>query len=223
MTTISEIEQELSAAQERLKKATRALAPKHKGGELEEFGSAYTAVLSLERELAAAKGEEYAMPLEFPVKWSVGAPLPHIIRSDDKTFLTFYIDIPDPNWDGTCVTVKDPGDGSIESLALVEFYQCVSAKLGAPNDEVFSGHPLYGKGLEGYTAQVVQNSRWIAELEAINQVHDYYKPDFWRTLKHYVFWFHDSTFECIAKSYNVEIFHESMSDLLARVCKRLLT
>lgn len=71
MATISEIEQKLSAAQERLKKATQALAPKHKGGEVKEFNSAYKAVLSLERELAAARGEGYPIPVEHT--WLHGA------------------------------------------------------------------------------------------------------------------------------------------------------
>ena len=200
-----------------------ALAPEHKGGEWEECLAASEAVLGLERELAAAKGEEHAVPLDFPVLWDTGAPLPHVIQNDYKTFLTFYVREADPNWDGSYVTVKDPGDGSVETLALVEFFGCSSAKLGSPNDEVFEGHPLNGKGLDGYTAQRVVNSRWLAELEAVNSVHRCYDPARWRNLNHYVFWFHDSTFECVAESFKVEVFRESMAEMLARVCQRLLS
>lgn len=199
------------------------MAPAHEGGEWEEFLAANEAVLRLERELAAARGEEHAVPLDFPVKWDIGAPLPHLIASDYKTFLTFYVREPDPAWDGSYVTVKDPGDGSVQSLALVEFHGCVSAKQGDPNDEVHEGHPLNGKGLDSYTAQRVVNSRWLAELERINSVHSYYDPARWGKLNHYIFWFHDTTFECVAQSYEVEVFRESMSDMLARVCRRLLT
>jgi hypothetical protein len=35
------------------------------------------AVLVLERELPAANGEEHAVPLDFPGRWDIGAPLPH--------------------------------------------------------------------------------------------------------------------------------------------------
>jgi hypothetical protein len=185
--------------------------------------AACEAVLRLECELAAAKDEEYAVPMDFPVEWDVGAPLPHLIANDYKSFLTFYVRDPDPGWDGRYATGKDPGDGSVESLALVEFVGCVSAKLGDPNDEVFRGHPLSGRGLKGYTAQRVVNSRWLAELERINSVHSGYDPTRWRTLDHYVFWFHDSTFECVAESYVVELFRESMSDMLARIWRKLLT
>ena len=218
-----EIEKRLADAQGRLDRAIKALAPEHKGGEWAEYDAARQSLLKLERELAAAKGEEHAVPLDFPVRWDIGAPLPHVIQNDYKTFLTFYVHEPDPDWDGSYVTVKDPGDGSVESLALVEFLGCSSAKLCAPNDEVFEGHPLSGKGLDGYTAQRVVNSKWLAELEAINSVHHCYDPARWRNLNHYVFWFHDTTFECVAESFTVEVFRETMTDLLARVCQRLLT
>ena len=221
--SIEEIGRRLVAAREREQAAIEAMAPKHRGGEWEEYLAASEAVLRLERELAAARGEEHAVPLDFPVRWDSGAPLPHVIQNDYKTFLTFYVREPDPDWDGSYVTVKDPGDRSVETLALVEFFGRASAKLGSPNDEVFEGHPLSGKGLDGYTAQRVVNSRWLAELEAINGVHRCYDPARWRNLNHYVLWFHDSTFECVAESFTVEVFRESMADLLDRVCRRLLT
>ena len=161
--TIPEIERRFAAARDRERAAIEAMAPKHKGGEWEEFLAANEAVLRLERELAAAKGEEHAVPLDFPVLWDTGAPLPHFIQNDHKTFLTFYVREPDPDWDGSYVTVRDPGDGSVETLALVEFFGCSSAKLGSPNDEVFEGHPLSGKGLDGYNAQRVVNSRWLVQ------------------------------------------------------------
>src|SRR5262249_28882577 len=163
--------------------------------EWDEFWEADHAVLHLERELAEAKGEEHAVPLDFPFQWDTGAPLPYLLQNDNRCFLTFYVHEPDPDWDGTYVTVKDPGDQSVESLALVEFVGCMSAKLGSPNDEVFSGHSLHGKGLDSYTAQRVVHSRWLAELESINKVHACYNPARWKALNHYVFWFHDSTFE----------------------------
>lgn len=222
MMTIHELQEKLGFAQERVDRAVKALAPKHKGGEWKEFREACDVLLFLERELASAKGEPYAASLDFPVKWDVGAPLPHLIASDNQAFLTFYIHEPDSEWDGTYVTVKSPGEDAMELLALVQFQTCRSAKMGVPNDEVHEGHPLFGRGLEPYTAQVVENSPWPAELEAINKVHSNYRPERWRKLKHYVFWFHDTTFECVAESFTVEVFRESMATLLGRVCNRLL-
>lgn len=220
---LPEIERRLVEAQGRLDEFTRRAISLGDRGWMEGYRAAHEAVLRLERELAAARGEEHAVPLEFPVQWDTGAPLPPLIASDYRTFLAFYVRDVDPNWDGTYVTIKDPGDGSVETLALVEFQNCLSAKLGDPNDEVFEGHPLSGKGLDGYTAQRVVNSRWLAELEATNSVHHCYRPEVWRSLNHYVLWFHDSTFECIARSFSVEVHRESMADLLARACRRLLS
>src|SRR5215813_3371679 len=216
---ISDLERNLSIAKARYEQAVQALAPKHQGGEWQEYESSYEALLFAERELCAAKGEEYAVPLEFPIKWSIGAPLPHLIASGRRVFLTFYISTPDPDWDGTYINVKDPQSNEIESLALVEFNRPTSVKLGSPNDEVFEGHRLAGRGLEAYTAQIVRNSRWVSEIESINSVHSQYNPEVWLNKKHYIFWFHDDTFECIAESYTVEIHKCTMSELLDKVMK----
>jgi hypothetical protein len=219
---VPELEQRLNAANARLTAANKALAPKHKGGEWEEYHAARNAVLDLERQIAAANGEEYAEPLDFPVKWDVGAPLPHLLVNDYRALLAFLLKEPDPNWDGSYMTLKGTQSEAAEPLALVEFDRCLSARLGAPNDEVFEGHPLHGKGMQGYTAQRVINSRWLKELEAINSVHRQYRPDFWRDLHHYVFWFHDSTFECVARSFRVATFRESWKAMLSRMVDRLL-
>jgi hypothetical protein len=82
---------------------------------------------------------------------------------------------------------------------------------------------LHGKGGGCYEAQRVVNSRWLAELEAINRVHHYYRSEYWRDLHHYIFWFHDSTFECIAKSYRVEVFQEPWNEMFKRMVQRLVT
>jgi hypothetical protein len=216
------LEQNVERARERFLAARKALAPKHKGGEMEAFRAAHEALIAAERELAAARKDEHAVPLDFPVQWDIGAPLPQLVVNDYRTFLIFLVREPDPTWDGTYVTIMDPAAGHAEPLALVEFKHCASAKLGGPNDEVFHGHPLSGKGLRGYSAQIVRNSRWIAELQAINSVHSQYDPDRWTKLNHYVFWFHDSTFECVAESFTVELHRTSFANLLDVACKRLL-
>jgi hypothetical protein len=219
---VKAIELRLASAQERMSRASKAIVSKPRGGEREEFKSAYDDLLVIERELAAAKDEEHAIPFDFPVKWDVGAPSPHIVANEGRTYLTFYIRDADPNWDGTYVTIRNPGDSSTNALALVEFENCSSFRMGAPNDEVQHGHRLYGRGLQGYTAQIVQNSSWIKELQLINSVHYRYDPANWVKLTHYIFWFHDTTFECVTKSIKVEIFQESMSSLLAKICSRVL-
>jgi hypothetical protein len=218
--TLAGLETTLQEARERQKRAIKALAPKHKGGEDEEFRAATAAVLDAERALAAAKGEQYAVEIPFPVSWDTGAPLPHLLESDYRAFLVFFLREIDPRWDGTYVHVRHPGDTDIEKLGVVEFERCICTKMGTPNDEVLRGHPLYGKGLVGYRAQSVENSNWLKELEAINSVHSNYKPDAWRTFKHYILPFHDSTFECIAKDLKIEVHETTLAKLLVALCQR---
>lgn len=173
--------------------------------DFDEFRVANAAVLAAERALAAAKGEPHAIPVEFPVKWDTGAPLPHLIRSDNRTFLVFLLGESD----------------SADDIALVEFKRCSVAKMGSPNDEVMHGHPLQGKGMEPYSALQVMNSPWIDELKAINSVHRQYRPESWKNSIHYILGFHDCTFECVAESFVVERRTASVQQALADVCSEI--
>lgn len=180
-------------------------------------------LLDLQRRRARAGAEQYAEPLDFPVQWNCGSPMPHLLVDDHIALLAFVLSEPDPGWNGSRSTAKNPWSEHVEPLALVEFEHSVSAKLGAPNDEVFGGHPLSGKGLEPYSAQRVVNSLWLRELQRINSVHHRYNPTRWYGLNHYIFWFNDSTFECVAKSFKVETYRESMKTLLGRMVERLIS
>lgn len=215
-------EQRLAAARKRFEAASQALRRRFQPNEQAEYWAAHDAVLVLERDLAAAKGDEHAVPLDFPVAWDAGAPLPHLLCNDYRALLCFIQREPPREWNGTSVEIVSPADDQARPLALVEFKLCFAAKLGSPNDEVFHGHPLHGRGLDSYTAQKVENSRWLAELEAMNKVHACYNPADWKERNHYIFWFHDTTFECIARSFTVEVYRESLPDMLARMCERLL-
>jgi hypothetical protein len=209
---ITDLERRLKAARERCRAAP-----------FEDYLVRDEEVKTLERLVAAAKGEEYAEPIPCAVRWDIGAPLPHLLVNDYRALLAFVLREPDPEWDGSYVRVVDPASTEPEPLALVEFERCVSAKLGSPNDEVFRGHPLHGKGLSSYTAQRVVNSRWLKEIEAINSVHRQYRPSSWADLQHFIFGFHDSTFECLAESFKVEVHRQPMRDLLNRMVDRLIT
>jgi hypothetical protein len=46
------------------------------------------------------------------------------------------------------------------SRTVVEFKRCICTKMGTPNDEVFRGHTLNGKGFQGYCPLRVKNSLW---------------------------------------------------------------
>jgi hypothetical protein len=220
--SVTELKSALESAQMRLKRAVQALAPKHKGGELKEFAAAQETLLEAERALAAAQNEPHAVPIEFPVQLDTGAPLPYLLQNDYRTFLVFFLRDVDPEWDGTYVNIRRADNPSPSNLAVVEFKRCICTKMGTPNDEVFRGHPLTGKGFQGYCPLQVKNSPWIKELEAINSIHRGYKPESWRNLNHYIFGFHDSTFECVAESFVVGVRATTIPELLAEICGKLV-
>lgn len=80
----------------------------------------------------------------------------------------------------------------------IRFLRCWLAKFGYPNDEALPGHRLYKKGLLPYGCYEVVNSEWIEEILRANKVMfpqvKAFKPD----ARHFIFSFHDSTFECVA-------------------------
>lgn len=222
--SIPELEAALREAQERVSRTMETDTQTHmvRVSRFEDLRVARDAKLQAERNLAAAKGEPHAVPIEFPVSWDVGAPLPYLLQNDYRTFLTFYVHDVDPGWDGSNVSVRHPNSNVNEKLAVVEFERCMCTKMGTPNDEVLCGHPLNGKGLAGYQAMLVKNSLWLKELEAINSVHSCYKADAWRDLNHYILPFHDCTFECAARAFKVETYETSLPQLLSEVCRRLI-
>src|SRR5687768_968961 len=103
MNEIEKLHVELQAARERTR---RAVAAWQKGGWPEACEAAHHEELSLERQLAAKKGEEYAEPCGFPLEWDCGAPMPHLIVTDNKALLAFLLSEPDAGWDGRYVTVR---------------------------------------------------------------------------------------------------------------------
>jgi hypothetical protein len=218
--SIERLAKELEDARKRADEAGSRLG---RGGveASEEFRDALDAQLEAERALAAARGEEHAVPFDLGVQWSGGAPLPHLLSSGHRTFVAFYLHEPDPDWDGTYVHIVDPTDEAAASLGIAEFMRCSAVKLGPPNDEVLHGHRLYGRGLDGYGAYVVGNSRWVAELMEVNSVHDQYRAENWADARHFLFVFHDETVEAVAHDVEVETFRESMPALLAQTIERL--
>jgi hypothetical protein len=199
---LSKLEADLHEARKRWKETITRNAP------LEERLAAGQAVLQAERALSLAQGEETALACEWEAPWETGAPLPHVVSSGMRTFLLYLANEPDPDWDGSYVTEMRTMD--IHRIVLVEFVGSYTFQFGGPNDEVIGGHRLWGRGLAPYSAHVIANSRWLAEMEQINKVHPRYHPDKWKTLKHYLLLFHDESFECLARGYTIEVFQDSL-------------
>ncbi len=217
---ISEYERRLTRAKlladEAFQRGEEGSAP----SKWKEYLDARQAVLQAERDLAQANGEEAALEIEWKMPWDNGAPLPHVLSSGHMTLLLYHIAEPDPGWDGTYVNVV--GVDTPGRIALVEFVWCHAFKFGGPNDEVFGGHPLTGKGFGGYGAYVVANSMWLDQEVRIQSVHSGFNPARWKDFRHYLLAFHDEMFECLAEDHRLCALDTSMADALEVAQKRLV-
>lgn len=153
---------------------------------------------------------------------SVGAPLPVVLSDEYKILLAYLLQDTPENWDGTTVKVID-FETEDEPIAIVQFNCYQSFMFGAPNDEAFHGHPLESRGLRPYGVFEIENSSWLRKLERMNSVHEYHKPEHFEKYKHFVFAFHDSTFECVAESFEISIHEGSLESILPEMQKKLFS
>jgi hypothetical protein len=147
--------------------------------------------------------KDKVLPLNDIPQSSVGAPIPVILADEHTTVVAYYsqeneIDL----------------DVETEPIAIVTFKSCRSTLFGPPNDEAFSGHPLYSRGLKPYSSSIIENSSWLRKYIEMNSVHLYHSPVLFEDYKHFILSFHDSTFECIAKSYNFDVVNDRFSSVI---------
>lgn len=150
----------------------------------------------------------------------IGAPAPVVLSDERTTLLAYATQRGTFSPDGRILTEADLAM-FVEELALIEFRPCKSFMFGAPNDEAFDGQPLANRGLHPYGVFEIENSSWIRRLEQMNSVHPLHRGGYLQRLKHFVFVFHDSTFECVARSFAVSIHSGSFESLLPEMHKRL--
>ena len=149
---------------------------------------------------------------------SVGAPNPHIICNEGRLYLFYYVQQSEPDWDGTSVKVVGP-DTEDETVAIVSFDRVLAHYFGAPNEEALDGHPLREHGLLPYSQCEVRESSWIANFEKLNRVHRYHKASLFDGYRHFIFVFHDSVFECIARNIKTNLRAGSIISAIAETLK----
>lgn len=152
---------------------------------------------------------------------SIGAPLPSILATDKQTFLVYLVEDPSPGWDGTSVRAMNRDVGG-EAVAIISFENCHAHFLGPPSDEIFHGHPLAPRGLRPYGVFEVEHSSWLRALVRMNAVHPRHMPGMFADCRHFIFTFHDSTFECIAESFAVETARMSIKKALSELLGKRL-
>ena len=98
-------------------------------------------------------------------------------------------------------------------IAIVELVLCSITKFGYPNDEAWSHIPRT-RGLS-YGVFEILNSSWKAELTRLNRFAFPGTKD--SSDRHFLFLFHDSSFECIARELRVDAVRESFADVFRDV------
>ena len=78
-----DLEQRLADAQRRV----RELASDLRSDTLPALRAAHAGQLQAERDLAAARGEQYAQVIDIGPRWNGGAPLPHLISNGSRAFI----------------------------------------------------------------------------------------------------------------------------------------
>jgi len=136
----------------------------------------------------------------------VGAPLPAVFATEQSLALVYVAAAPELD--------ANSAFESNELVAAVIFERPRCHIFGPPNDEAFSGHPLAARGLHPYAAFEVHRSSWLRSLERMNSVHPRHRPAAFASLRHFIFAFHDSTFECIADGFAVNLQRGSVASVL---------
>lgn len=176
--------------------------------ELKEISAAFEEVAVAERSLAAAKGEEHAVP--YDIGWVPEAAVsePVLLQTEYSVFLTF-----------SAFSHSLHGGRADVGYGIVEFDSCSLTMFGYPNDEAITGHPLYEKGLRAYGIYEVRNSSWVKLKTEQNRIAFPNTPD--STQRHFIFTFHDSSFECIASGLRATLSTKPYSEIFEDVRRRV--
>lgn len=175
--------------------------------------------------MPSPRPDERALPIDLGICWNIGAPTPTLVQNEFDAWLLFYVQEYDPAWEGTHVKVLDPGSPGAEALGIIHWLGCRGAVLGGVNDEARHGHRLWNRGFSSdtYGAYEVRPSAWIKRLRDENRVHPRHSEYPFTILRHFLLGFHDSTFECVARSFYIETRLCSYRDALREIADRAAT
>ena len=146
-------------------------------------------------------GEDRPRELRELPRSSIGAPNPMVLAGEHSLRIAYYLENRPEGWNGTTVRMLSADEGN-EPCAVIEFTMPYAHMFGPPNDEAFAGHPLADRGLRPYGVFEIEGSSWLRTLERMNAVHPSHNPKHFSKYKHFIFTFHDTTFECIAEGFS---------------------
>lgn len=156
------------------------------------------------------------VPLEDVARCDEGAPLPVVVASEASLTLVYRGLTVDADWDGTTARVVGPGDddGSVVSVTFAGAY---AQMFGPPDEQALLGHPLGERGLHPCGAFEVRGSSWVRELEVRHRVHPKHDAEAFVGMRHFVWTFRETVFECVARGYAVTVERGAVREVVARL------
>jgi hypothetical protein len=133
---------------------------------------------------------------------------PVLLQTDGNAFLTF-----------NAVRMIPNGNRGAVGTGIIELQRCKVTKFGYPNDEALGGHPLYKHGLAAYGVFEVLSSSWIQQMTEQNRVCFPRTSD--SKMRHFIFTFHDSTFECVADGLRATLSTEPYEQIFRQISQRV--
>jgi hypothetical protein len=117
-----------------------------------------------------------------------GAPQPSLLVDEFRLVLSYWLP-------SSLTNDASP----LMDCGFVRFHHAWIHLFGAPNDESLMGHALWERGLGPYGVYQIKHSSLIRRLDQMNATHPRHAAAVFDRLQHYIFTFHDSTFECVAE------------------------
>lgn len=139
------------------------------------------------------------------------APCPIMLSDEQMLVLAYYLEVEGGKRSefGGANAGRGPIPIAKAAWAVVEFQDFRAVTMGGPFGP--EQHPLAAKGLERYGAYEVERSTWIRGNEELEQ------------FRHFVFSFHESTFECVAKGYRLSFHEGPLRRVLGYMQQRLIS
>jgi len=95
---------------------------------------------------------------------------------------------------------------SCKHVGAIIFERCVATRFGPPGEE---GHALEGHGWEPHTLLEVINSAWLSKM--VGRTNGY---------SHFLISFHDTSFECIARSFRTSQLPGTFADAVQQTIEQ---
>jgi hypothetical protein len=148
---------------------------------------------------------------------SAGAPCPLVLSDEYRLLLAYIVHRVDPDWDGVPRSVEPQTEG--QTIALIRFNDPLAFMWGHPNVDILGAHPLASRGLQSYSPAEVQQSSWIRHMEQMNSIHPQHTPELFSNFRHLIFPFHDSTFECVVRDFEISTWYGSIRSVLPQMMR----